>query len=207
MPAGKEILWYAQILAEFSNLEPGGVEYFRRHYANFAPSRWWDYQSDVGKPQWQFNQSYLRKIWQKQFADNLFDRVLLTLSVFDPRAITWPFDTFDPPELDLDHPAEKPAFIDLEHMDAMQYYPYHKAALFLFAHPWRARFCIECNKRFVAAASQNIYCNNSCFHERRNRQKLAYYYKHGKEQRAAKRKKIGHARLPKGPDRGTRATK
>jgi hypothetical protein len=201
----KEILWYAQALAEFSNLEPNGVEHFRRKYPDFAPSRWWDYQSDVGKPQWQFNQGYLHKIWQKQFANNLHDRLLLTLSVFDPRDITWPFHDFDPEHMRgfdpdyFDPDASKPAFIGLQEMDAMHYYPYHKAALFLFDHPWRARFCVECKKRFVAAESRNIYCSNACFHERRNQQKLEWWNKGGKKQRAARQKRRGHARLPKGP--------
>jgi len=193
MPAVTEPFRDAQILAEFSNLEPDCVEYFRHNYADFVPQSWWDYQSDrADKTQWQFNQRYLRSIWKGQFSDNLFDRMLLTLSVFDPEDLRcmWPF-----PDLADD----KPAFISLDEMNAEHYYPYHKATLFLFAQPWRARFCAECSKRFVAATSQNLYCSNECFDVRRNRQKLEWWNREGKRQRAERRKKRGRPRLPKGP--------
>src|SRR4029077_20653781 len=90
MPAVTEPLRNAQILAEFSNLEPSEIEYFRHNYPDFAPSRWWDYESDLGKPQWQVSQERLRKVWQGQFADNPVDRVRVPFSVFDPRHLIMP---------------------------------------------------------------------------------------------------------------------
>jgi len=42
--------------------------------------------------------------------------------------------------------------------------------VYLFEHPWRARFCAECNKRFVAAEPKNKFCIESCSHEKRIRQ-------------------------------------
>src|SRR5438128_2517516 len=42
MPRVTEILRDAQALAEFSNLKPGEIEYFRNNYADFAPNKWWD---------------------------------------------------------------------------------------------------------------------------------------------------------------------
>jgi hypothetical protein len=197
LPAVTETLRDAQILAEFSNLEPGGVEYFRHNYADFVPQSWWDYQSDRSNDeiQWQFNQGYLRRIWEGQFADNLHSRMLLTLSVFNPDDFLWILHDF------------KPAFTNIDNTDPEHYYPYHKAVFFLFDHPWRARFCVECKKRFVAAASQNIHCSEACFHVRRNRQKREWWRSEGSKQRAAKQKKRRNARLPKGPVRATRATK
>jgi hypothetical protein len=44
MPRNTEILRDAQALAEFSNLEPAQVEYFRNNYSDFAPQKWWDNQ-------------------------------------------------------------------------------------------------------------------------------------------------------------------
>jgi hypothetical protein len=199
MPAVTETLRNAQILAEFSNLEPDGVEYFRHNYPDFAPSRWWDYQSDLGKPQWQVSQERLRKRWQGQFADNLLDRVILTFSVFDPWDLIMHDTDFIPEFYHFDPDASKPSLIPLEDVNSKHYYPYHRAVFFLFEHPWRARFCVECNKRFVATGSQNIYCGEACSHVWHNRQKLKWYYKDGKRQRAAKQKKRTHPRLPKGP--------
>jgi hypothetical protein len=194
MPAITETLRDAQNLAVFSNLEPDGVEYFRHNYPDFVPQEWWSYQSGrTSKPQWQFNQNYLREIWRGRFADNLFHRMLLVLSVFDPNDMSWMWPFRDPD-------AVKPAFISLDEMNAQHTYPYHKAAMFLFAQPWRARFCAECNKRFVAATSQNLYCSSECFQVARNRQRLKWWNKKGKKQR----KKRYRPRLPKGPVRQIR---
>ncbi len=44
------------------------------------------------------------------------------------------------------------------------------AIVYLFEHPWRARFCAEWNKRFVAAEPKNKFCIESCSHEKRIRQ-------------------------------------
>ena len=197
-------------MAAFSNLEPDGigpdsVEYFRRNYPDFVPQGWWDYQSDITDiPQWRFNQNYLRGMWKERahmvngririerpFPDDLYSRMLLTLSVFDPRVFKVFSDDF----------GEKPAFVNLDDIDPKHYYPYHKAAFFLFENPWRARFCVECNKRFVAAESQNTYCGEACFHVRRNRQKLEWWNREGKRLRAVEQKRRRHVRLPKGPKR------
>jgi len=42
MPKVTEALRDAQALADFSNLEPAKMNYFRNNYPDFVPSKWWD---------------------------------------------------------------------------------------------------------------------------------------------------------------------
>jgi hypothetical protein len=46
MPKMTENLRNAQILTDFSNLEPAQVEYFRNNYPDFVPKAWWDEESE-----------------------------------------------------------------------------------------------------------------------------------------------------------------
>ncbi len=34
----------ARVLADFANLEPGGIESFRAAHPDFVPQAWWDYR-------------------------------------------------------------------------------------------------------------------------------------------------------------------
>jgi hypothetical protein len=53
-------------------------------------------------------------------------------------------------------PVSPPAFSESD------YIPMQRAIVYLFEHSWRARFCAECNKRFVAAEPKNKFCSESC---------------------------------------------
>jgi hypothetical protein len=195
MPAVTEVLRDAQALASFSNLEPEGVEYFRRNYPDFVPQAWWDYEATnrtdqlkggllpPGK-QWQDNQRYVREAWENHFTGGLFSVIRLVMSVFNPNDIldvTMGFDAID----------GRPGFMKLEDFFGARLvtYPHQKAVLYLFEQPWRARFCHECGKRFVAAEPKNKYCGEACSHENRNRQKRDWFNRVGGQQRAARKKK------------------
>jgi len=186
MPAVTEILRDAQALALFSNLEPQDVETFRKNYPAFVPQDWWDYQPTDSKgvplsaKQWRTNQRFLREAWKNRFTGALdwYWVIQLTMSVFDPKElgnVAFPFSE------------ERPTFATPTEIPFS--YPHQKAVLYLYQQPWRARFCQECNKRFVAAESKNKYCSEACFHENRNRQKRKWFAEHGSQLRASQKNK------------------
>lgn len=181
MPVVSETLRDAQTLAEFSNLEPSGVEYFRNNYPDFVAQAWWDYQTEPNRKQWQMTQEFVRDAWERRFTGGLFFMMRIVLSVFDPTTlfdVIWGFDKTIPG-------LERPAFAsmgDLPYGNS----PFQNAVLYIFENPWRARFCAECNKRFVAAEPKNKYCSEACSHEKRNRQKRASWAKHGRQWRKPK---------------------
>jgi hypothetical protein len=107
----------------------------------------------------------------------------LTMSVFDPDQL-----------LDvLDGSNVRPRFATLQEL-TLGSYPHQTAVLFLYQQPWRARFCAECKKRFVAAEPKNKYCSDACSHENRNRQKREWFNKHGSKQRAARRREANRSK-------------
>src|SRR5215470_5332722 len=83
MPKLKEILMDARTLADFSNLEPAQVEYFRNNHPGFIPDRWWDYKNGV---QWQKTQNFLRTWWKWDIKakQDISSLVRIVSSVFDP---------------------------------------------------------------------------------------------------------------------------
>jgi len=180
-----EILRDAQALALFSNLEPKDVDWFRMNYPELVPAAWWDYQTENKAPkghapaptkQWQFNQRLLQGVWKRGFDASLSFIIDLALSVFDPEDLAdiW-IGTGRQPV--FANPGEMP----------YRAYPYQKAVFYLFEHPWRARFCAECKKRFVAAEPKNKYCSEDCSHENRLRQKRKWFTQHGSQLRADKK--------------------
>jgi hypothetical protein len=237
MPRVSDNLRDAQALAEFSNLEPQGVEYFRNNYPEFVPQGWWDYQSgqSVSKPlsginqygkkvmgadktgekQWQLTQSILQHSWKHQFKDEdgVYSLVALITSVFDPnyllaeelRSQKLPegYTAQSTPESYTITNAEsniriilppRPAFENLYGRNVGST-PFHRAVVYLFQNSWRARFCAECNKRFVAAEPKNKFCSETCSNKNRLRQKREWFRKNGKQwRRKVKRAKAKAAR-------------
>jgi hypothetical protein len=186
MPQVTDNLRDAQILAEFSNLKPEGVDYFRNNYPDFVPPAWWDYKAHGSEQkQWQMTQQFLREAWQGQLKGGTFFLVRLVLSVFDPKKLFDAVFGFD--EYKFDDSIAKPAFARLSEIE-WGYIPFHKAVLYLFENPWRARFCAECKKRFVAAEAKNKFCSEACSHESHIRQKLASWHAHKHEWRPARKK-------------------
>src|SRR5437016_3291436 len=86
MPRVTDKLRDAQALAEFSNLEPNRVEWFRNNYPEFALESWWDYQFK-GETQWQLTQKLLRDSWKNQFGDGIYSLIGLLASETDPLRI------------------------------------------------------------------------------------------------------------------------
>jgi hypothetical protein len=211
----------AQALALFSNLEENDVDSFRNNYPDFAPQKWWDYrltlqdlllagdtkhlqmllndpfwnrepfrsnnpsgagtyafrQQTTPRNLWQQNQSWLREAWNAHFEIELLDILKLLTSVFDPS-----------------DSSPKTVFATL--LDVPVGGSYHRGLSYLFEQRWRARFCAECKKRFVAGESKNICCSETCSHERRNRGKRGWFNAVGSTQRAA-RNMIGKRRSKK----------
>jgi hypothetical protein len=194
MAINKQTLWHANTLAEFSNMKSAELENFRIKYPDFVPQKWWDYTSTSksggdlqvsSKKQWEFNQGILRDAWKQGFAGGLFFILRLTTTVFDPdqlEAVLWG----DP---------NRPWYASMDEM-AEGTFPYQEAVLMLYQEPWRARFCAQCQNRFVAAESKTKYCSDVCSHKSRNRQKR-YWFKHsGSRQRADRRKKAVRVKKP-----------
>jgi hypothetical protein len=216
MPVVTEVLRDAQTLAEFSNLEPHQLEYFRHNYSDFAPQSWWDYsltlqdlllagnlehlgilindpfwkrepfrpkdpsggdtyafrQQTTPRYLWRQNQSWLREAWKVHFEIKLLDTLKLVMSVFDPNK------------------SSSKIFANL--LEVPIGGPYYRGLSYLLEQKWRARFCQECKKRFVAGESRNKYCSESCSHLAHTKQKLENWNKPGggRDQRAARMKKI-----------------
>jgi hypothetical protein len=63
-------------------------------------------------------------------------------------------------------------------------WPAQFAIMFLATHPWRARFCPLCGRRFVADKQSRRYCRELCSHEARKKGKLMSWRTHGKTWRA-----------------------
>lgn len=153
--ATKQILSDATALAEFANLELGDLDRFQRKYPDFVPLKWWDYRDGA---QWRMSQDFLRLAWQESFAGGFFTQARLLLSVFDPET------TLDAAFGFEIKPGEEQAFANLGDIPAGTT-PFQRAVLHLFEHPWRARFCAVCKKRFVAAEPKNKFCSEACSHE------------------------------------------
>jgi hypothetical protein len=171
MPRVTNNLRDAQALAEFSNLEPNRVEWFRNNYPDFVPQAWWDYKNGL---QWRNTQEFVRRWWRNCSIRDMAEVIRLVSSVFNPGDI-FPGSLFeDAPDL--------PTFASFDEM-SWGTAPFQKGVLYLFEHPWRARFCAECNKRFVAAEPKNKFCSDRCSHENRTRQKRDWFRKHGKQWR------------------------
>jgi hypothetical protein len=213
MPTVTDAFRGARTIAEFANLKAPDADYFRHNYPDFAPEKWWDYkltlqdlllggqtkhlqillddpfwkqepfrptnpsggstyayrQQTTPRYLWQQNQFWLRKAWKAKFEIKLLEVLKLLTSVFDPKASSLPVTVFASP---LDVAIES---------------SYHKGITYLYEQKWRARFCQECQKRFVAAESKNICCSEACSHERLKRGKRRSWAKHSKEWRPAKK--------------------
>jgi hypothetical protein len=190
MPAATEELRNAQALAEFSNLGPEQIDYFRNNFPDFFPDAWWNYESSWKEKQWVLSQSFIRYSWEIGFGgkDGVHRLVVLMMLVFDPDDLTLGLDSKDG-----ERPDFRPALGNIYEVGGGIHWhkavvpSYQKAVAYLFNDPWRARFCAECNKRFVAAEPKNKFCSESCAHEHRNRQKRDNWNKYGKQQRQQRR--------------------
>jgi hypothetical protein len=226
MPKVTDNLRNAQILADFCNLEaaapPGHLthpEYFRNNYPDFAPKGWWD-SHYTGERDWEPTQKLLRHAWRNQFLDGIYYLLRILESVTAPSRLA------DADQAQFEHltaahrkgiekvkemfgeraaeeMAKKKAKsfpVPSPHVRESDYIPMQRAIVYLFEHSWRARFCAECNKRFVAAEPKNKFCSEACSNENRLRQKREWFRDHGKEWRKKWKKR-------KTAERATFATK
>jgi len=186
MPKITEKLRNAQILADFSNLQTSAqADYFRHNYEDFAPREWWDYQYK-GEKQWQLTQKLLRHSWENQFGDGIFNLIRLLNSVTDPLRLA---DAERAGERAVKKMLAEGAGLPFQSADnetprwRSDYIPLQNAIVYLFEDSWRARFCAECKKRFVAGRSKNKFCGDECRMANRTRQKLEWRREHTKEWR------------------------
>jgi hypothetical protein len=173
----------AETLAEFSNLGLDRVDIFRRKHPDFVPQPWWDYQATGStEKQWQVNQFFLRQTWEGHFGKG---GVFFLMRLLQMAHRVWEGLFGD----------ERPTFAALTELECGSY-PYQKAVMFLFEHPWRAKFCVQCQKRFVAVERNTRYCSESCSHIAHTKQKLDNWYKPGggKDQREARTRKSRRAK-------------
>ena len=179
----KKILWDAHALSEFANLEPDGVRHFQQKYPDLVPQAWWNYQAKGSEEkQWQMTQRFLRDSWQKGFTGGVFSVMRLVLSVFNPDDLLDSLFGFK---------VDRPAFANIAVGEVLDSYtPFQKAVLFIFEHPWRARFCPVCNKRFVAAEAKTKFCSQQCSDESTRRRHLEWARKNLKAWRKKQKAKM-----------------
>jgi hypothetical protein len=146
-----------------------------------------------GEKQWQLTQDILQHSWKHQFKDEdgVYSLVALITSVFNPdrlfttiaeRAIDEVFPQGLPEGYSISGIPPRPAFENF-YGHGVASTPFHRAVVYLFQNSWRARFCAECNKRFVAAEPKNKFCGDKCSNENRQRQKREWFRKNGKQWR------------------------
>jgi hypothetical protein len=205
----------AEALANFANLDPSdpaSVAYFRNNYPDFAPTEWWGHPyridgtrvlryEDVIKlkddpnfttkikdstvQQWQYAQEQIRRAWKAGFNFKNVSEVsdLLKLVFYADRpGLLWNSSQVILP-------------------DGMIYelnsklYSFHKAVLYLHAHPQQAKICEECWKYFVHPHGKRTLCpfpdsrGETCSQKRITARKLEWWHERGEKQRRAKRKK------------------
>jgi hypothetical protein len=181
----KKILWDGHALSEFSNLEPDGVRHFQQKYPDFVPHKWWTCHP-VGpkewglEEQWRFNQGMLREAWGPNgFSRNLRFVMEIMQSVFNPDDMTDVLVSDGHLHSRYSIPGT-----------ASKEYPYQRAVVFLFEHPWRARFCPVCKKRFVAAEAKTKFCSQQCSDESTRRRHLEWARKNLKAWRKKQKPKM-----------------
>lgn len=141
--------------------------------------------------QWQVTQASLREWWVQRFKDDIISLVKLLNSIFDPdphtrasRTMEWAVRQMYPNGVPKSVTVKLPGRSITSSSTLREgYIPMQAAIVYLFEHPWRARFCAECNKRFVAAEPKNKFCSESCSHERRTRQLRESWHAHKHEWR------------------------
>ena len=165
----------ARVLAEFANLEPARVDYFRNNFPGFVPDGWWTVldwrEGDEGplRHRWQHVQDVLRSAWQKKFPRETMIRLVSAPTQIMDRML----------EAQAAGDAEFKAR-DILTQD-VKVWPYQNAVAFLAAQPWRALFCASCGKRFAADKPGRKFCSDACTANARKASKLASWHEHKDE--------------------------
>jgi hypothetical protein len=137
----RALLDAADALATFADLEPDGVDNFRRRYPEFVPQLWWTGLSwtegaGVHHP-WIRERDRLRKAWAAGFPTDSTLELATTNLFLMAHAMT--SDTIE----------ETPQKV----------WDYQRAVMFLANESWRAKICEECGKPFVADHASRKYCS------------------------------------------------
>ncbi len=194
MAETKKILWDAERLALFSNASGAAeVEQFRANHDGFFPRNFWNWKvpplgegepiltTDAASAQaverlkplpriqfWQAFQRALHGAWQVGFPLEECVRLISCAAVADRLYGATDVE----PDL-LSYPV----------------WPYQRAVMLLGVEPWRARFCAQCGKRFVADKPARRFCSNACSTKARQASRSVSWSKHGEKWRADYEKK------------------
>ena len=140
----RALLDAADALAAFADLEPDGVENFRRLYPAFVPQTWWigpSWKDGVGVYHpWMRERDLLRKAWAAGFPADLTLELATTSLFLIAHALT----------SDTTEEMEK---------TPQKVWDYQRALLFLSVDQWRAKNCEECGNPFVADHASRKYCS------------------------------------------------
>jgi hypothetical protein len=188
-----DILNSADGLAEFSNLEPAGVEDFRKTHAGFVPDFWWN-ESVSGLTGatvkiWQVCQAHLQEAWKSGPGKRPFS---LTACIRLISAGVRPEEPVEGRDYHVEPREQSTIYhINMESdlwLAGTRVWPYQQAVMFLGTNPWRALFCGLCGRRFVADKPGRRFCSETCTKEARKRGQLAWWNQHGENWRNGKTK-------------------
>jgi hypothetical protein len=190
----KNVLWDAERLAQFSNADGTmELERFRANNEGFFPRNFENWQvpqtndsepiltTDAASAEavrrlkreppirfWRAFQHVLHDAWREGFP--LEESVRLISCIAVPDRLSGKSDV--EPDL-LSFPV----------------WPCQRAVMFLGVETWRARFCAQCGKRFVADKPARRFCSNACAAKARKHSKKVWWTEKGNEWRADYEKK------------------
>ena len=204
MAQTKMALWDAERLALFCNATDAEAQRFRKSNDGFFPRSFWDWlvrPLDTGGPVlttsteaaeavrllrreapipfWQAFQQVLRDAWQNGFVLDECVRLISCCSV--------PDRIFGKTDVEPD-------------LSSYPVWPYQRAVMLLAVEQWRARFCGQCGRRFVADKPARRFCSNRCSAQARRASRAVSWNKHGErwretyETKRAKHKPSGRKR-------------
>jgi hypothetical protein len=202
MPNTKNNLWDAERLALLSNASTeADVRQFLENEKSFFPRNFWNWsirQLEEGVPIltmdasdaqaierlrreppipfWQAFQRVLRDAWQLGFPLEECVRLISCAAVADR--------LYSATDAEPD-------------LSSYPVWPYQRAVMFLGVEPWRARFCGQCGKRFVADKPARRFCSNTCSTKARKASRMDWWNRAGEEWRAKKDAKGKRSRRTK----------
>jgi hypothetical protein len=186
----------AQHLAEFSNLESGQIDEFRNAVStDFFPPKMWEMPGQslhldtsvktgnvwTPEPLWKTYQDVLRETWQNHFPSETGIWLIAHLAKLSRQEQRMR-------EVEQELNSTGVLTMPQEPLPEPESWPFQRAVMYLCTNPWRARFCMACGKRFVAARPKSTYCSDSCFNASRKGTKRAWWKQHGEQWREEKQK-------------------
>lgn len=164
----EDVLIDAQVLAEFSNLNPAdndplsptNASHFRHNHPRFVPDYWWanhrEGKSSEPRHFWNTAQLTVQDAWKEKFS---LEKCVWLISYGHSVVPARPLPDFQ------------------------SVWSYQQAVMFLGTNRWRAKFCLRCGSRFVATTPKSLYCSDACFQSSRKDSKKAWWTQHGPQWR------------------------